>query len=165
MEDQMSCLSSILQLRRRPGVTRAGVLGAAAMIGLVGMAAPSYADVVRVGATLSGTQEVPPVTTKGTGVLTATYDTMTHKLDWTVSYSGLTGTPFAAHFHGPAPAGKNAPIEVVAPNAEKNPIKGNAVLTAKEASDLLSGNMYFNIHTHAHPTGEIRGLIKQMKPS
>jgi hypothetical protein len=126
---------------------------------------PSYAQVVRFAATLSGAQEVPPTSSKGTGMLSASYDETTKKLSWTITYSGLTGTPVAAHFHGPAQPGENAPIEVPAPHAEKNPIQGSAVLTSKEASDILGGKMYFNIHTKAHPAGEIRGQVKEAKPS
>jgi hypothetical protein len=98
-------------------------------------------------------------------MLSASYDETTKKLSWTITYSGLTGTPVAAHFHGPAQPGENAPIEVPAPHAEKNPIQGSAVLTSKEASDILGGKMYFNIHTKAHPAGEIRGQVKEAKPS
>ena len=72
----------------------------------------SKAEVLHYTATLTGPAEAPPTDSKGTGTLTATYDTDTKKLEWTVDYSGLTGPAIAAHFHGPAPVGKAAPIEV-----------------------------------------------------
>jgi hypothetical protein len=140
-------------------------IAGAALAALFLLSTPSYAQVVKFASTLSGAQEVPPTQSKGEGTLTASYDETTRKLSWSVSYSGLTGTPLAAHFHGPTQPGKNAPVEVPAPHAEANPIQGTAVLSAKEASDLLSGNMYFYIHTKAHPGGEIRGQVKQAKPS
>ena len=140
-------------------------IAGAALAAFFLLSTPSYAQVVKFASTLSGAQEVPPTQSKGEGTLTASYDETTKKLSWSVSYSGLTGTPLAAHFHGPAQPGKNASVEVPAPHADKNPIEGTAVLTAKEASDLLSGNMYFNIHTKAHPGGEIRGQVKEAKPS
>lgn len=129
------------------------------------MSAPSFADTLRFGASLTGDKETPPNNTKGTGALTATYDTITKKLTWSVSYQGLTGPAIAAHFHGPAPEGVPADVEVPAPHAEKSPIQGDAVLTDKQAQDLLGGKMYFNIHTNAHREGEIRGQVKQLKPS
>lgn len=159
----MSGFSSILKLEGTSG--RIGAAATAALAVLIATSGPSLAKIIHLGATLSGRQEVPPDNSKGTGTLTGTYDTLTRKLNWSVSYSDLTGTPVAAHFHGPALPGKNGPIEVPAPHADKNPIKGNAVLTAKQAKDLLSGKMYFNIHTKAHPAGEIRGQVSELKAS
>ncbi len=158
----MSCLLSIAEKGRR---MRSLGGAATALAVLLAMTAPSFADPIRFGATLSGAKETPPNDTKGTGTLTATYDTITKKLTWSVSYSGLTGPAIAAHFHGPAPEGKAAPVEVPAPHADKNPIQGDAVLTDKQAQDLMSGNMYFNIHTQAHKAGEIRGQVIQAKAS
>jgi CHRD domain len=145
-------------------VTLASATGAALAATLI-VLAPAFADPIRVGATLSGAQETPPNDSKGTGTLTATYDTTTKKLTWSVSYSGLTGPAIAAHFHGPAPEGKPAGIEVPAPHAEQNPIQGSAVLTDRQAHDLMSGLIYFNIHTNAHKAGEIRGQVKEAKAS
>ncbi len=53
-----------------------------------------------------GFSEVPPNTTGGTGSVTATYDPATKELTWNGTFSGLTGPAMAAHFHGPAEAGK-----------------------------------------------------------
>jgi CHRD domain len=111
-------------------------------------------------ATLNGASEVPPNDTKGTGSVTATYDTGTKKFTYTATYSGLTGPATAAHFHGPAAPGVNAPPVVpVAPTALASPIKGDATLTDAQAADLESGKWYFNVHTAAHGPGEIRGQV------
>lgn len=123
---------------------------------------PLMAETIKLQATLIGAEEVPPTTSKGTGTLNATFDTDTRKLTWSVSYSGLTGTPIAAHFHGPAPVGKNAPIEVPATDVDQNPITGSATLTESQAKDLLDGNVYFNIHTEANKPGEIRGQVEKV---
>jgi CHRD domain len=77
-------------------------------------------------ATLTGPAETPPTDSKGTGALTATFDTDTKKLEWTATYSGLTGPAIAAHFHGPAPVGKAAPIEVPLQPPLDSPMKGSA---------------------------------------
>ena len=65
----------------------------------------------------------------------------------------------AAHFHGPAEAGKNAGVAVPIPNAASSPVKGEATLTDAQAADLLGGKYYINIHTAANPGGEIRGQV------
>ena len=110
---------------------------------------------------LTAGAETPPTTSTGTGALTATYDTDTKKLEWTVTYSGLTGPAIAAHFHGPAPAGKPAPIEVPLKAPLDSPMKGSATLTDAQAKDLMDGMMYFNIHTAANKPGEIRGQMEK----
>ena len=104
------------------------------------------------------------MTTAGTGNVVATYDTTTKKLAWTVTYSGLTGTAVAAHFHGPAGPGKDAPVEVPV-NVGPSPLQGSATLTPSQEKDLLDGNVYFNIHTQANPKGEIRGQVSKAEPS
>ena len=59
-------------------------------------------------AALDGKSEVPPNASAGTGTADIDYDPASKKLSWKVTYSGLSGPATAAHFHGPAEAGKNA---------------------------------------------------------
>lgn len=157
----MSCFPPISKMDGRPA--RTAGLAAAALAGLLAMTAPSFAEIVNLTAQLSGAKEVPPTDSKGTGTLTATYDTKTMKLSWSLPYTGLTGPATAAHFHGPAGPGKNAPILVPMTNVETSPITGSAVLTKAQAKDLLGGNVYVNIHTDAHKPGEIRGQVMKAK--
>jgi CHRD domain-containing protein len=124
------------------------------------MVAPK-AEVIHYKATLNGASETPPTTSAGTGSLTATFDTDSKKLEWTADYSGLTGPAIAAHFHGPAPVGKAAPIEVPLQAPLDSPMKGSATLTDAQAKDLMDGMMYFNIHTAANKPGEIRGQMEK----
>jgi hypothetical protein len=122
----------------------------------------SFAAVVNYTATLKGSTEVPPNDSKGTGTVTATYDTASKKFTYTVSYSGLTGPATAAHFHGPAAAGANAPPVIPIPaTALASPIKGDTTLTDAQAADLAAGKWYFNVHTAAHGPGEIRGQVEK----
>ena len=74
-------------------------------------------------------------------------------------YSGLSGPATAAHFHGPAEAGKNAGVAVAIPNATSSPVDGSATLTDAQAADLVAGKYYINVHTAANPGGEIRGQV------
>ena len=109
-------------------------------------------------ARLAGTSEVPPVTTPAVGMLTASFDAGTRTLTWTATYTGLSGPATAAHFHGPAAPGTNAGIVLPFPDAA-SPIQATATLTDAQAADLLAGRWYVNIHTAAHPGGEIRGQV------
>jgi hypothetical protein len=44
-------------------------------------------------------------------------------------------------------------------DARNTPLTGAATLTDAQAADLQAGKWYFNIHTAAHPGGEIRGQV------
>ncbi|MFB6420160.1 MULTISPECIES: CHRD domain-containing protein [Bradyrhizobium] len=123
----------------------------------VAFAVPASAEKLK--ATLDGKSEVPATTTSATGTADLDYDAASKKLSWTVTYSGLSGPATAAHFHGPAEAGKNAGVAVPIPNAASSPVKGEATLTDAQAADLLGGKLYINIHTAANPGGEIRGQV------
>ena len=133
---------------------------AIAFAGAMALATPSMAAMMNFKATLSAKSEVPPNASAGTGEVTATYDTATKKLTWKGSYSDLTGPATAAHFHGPAPAGKNAGVMVpIAPAS--SPLAGSATLTDAQAKALMDGDMYVNVHTAANKGGEIRGQLKK----
>jgi hypothetical protein len=107
---------------------------------------------------LAGGSEVPANDSKGVGKVEATLDTKTKAFSYSVTYSGLTGPATMAHFHGPAAPGANAPPVIVVKNLA-SPMKGTAVLTDGQIADLQAGRWYFNIHTSAHPGGEIRGQL------
>jgi hypothetical protein len=98
----------------------------------------------------------PPNLTTGKGTVSATL-TKTKAFTYNATYAGLTGPAVAAHFHGPAVLGANAPPTVPNP---ANPIAGAATLTDAQIADLQVGKWYFNVHTAAHPGGEIRGQLK-----
>ena len=76
----------------------------------------------------------------------ATLDTDTKEFTYDVTYSGLTGPAVAAHFHGPAAPGVNAP-PVIVMTTLTSPISGSATLTDAQIADLEAGKWYFNVHT------------------
>ncbi len=109
--------------------------------------------------TLSGASEVPPNSSPATGKVEAKLDKKSQMLKWTVTYSGLTGPATAGHFHGPAMAGSNAGVALPFTGSVASPIKGQAKLTDAQMADLMAGKWYANIHTAAHPGGEIRAQL------
>jgi hypothetical protein len=120
----------------------------------------AHADTVALKADLEPSSEVPPRVSHGHGMLNATFDTSSHSLQWTITYEGLGSATTAAHFHGPAPVGQNAKVQIpIQKNALASPITGSAQLTEEQVTDLMAGQWYFNIHTVENPTGEIRGQI------
>jgi hypothetical protein len=134
-------------------------LGALLVAALATAGAPAFAEILTYAATLNGKSEVPPTDLKQAGSVEATYDTDSRKLTWTVIYSGLSGPPTMAHFHGPAKAGANAAPVITLASPLASPIKGEATLTPEQANDLKNGLWYLNIHTAQHPPGEVRGQL------
>jgi hypothetical protein len=139
-------------------------------------------------ATLSGANEVPPVTDTdagGVAVYRLSADGMT--LRYTLVVVNLTTPPVAAHIHAPAPPGVNA--SVVAFLLPPNPRSSCAQVTATvlrcvgeitaanlvgplaghPLSDLIAimadGNSYTNVHTTRHTGGEIRGQNDPLLPA
>jgi hypothetical protein len=138
---------------------RTGLIGLAATAALFA-AGVTGAATLHFTTNLKGADEVPPNTTIGTGHVSAALDTATKTLTYKVTYSGLTGPATMAHFHGPAAPGVNAPVVVPVPtSALANPMAGSAKLDDGQIADLEAGKWYFNIHTAAHPGGEIRGQL------
>ena len=101
----------------------------------------------------------PGIASSGKGMATASLDTTTKTLTWTVDYSGLSGPATAAHIHGPADPGANAGIVVPFTGNLASPIKGSATLTDAQIAQLEAGKWYVNIHTAANRGGEIRGQV------
>ena len=133
------------------------MLATLALGATIAFAGPAFAEKMK--ATLDGKAEVPPNTSAGKGTADIDYDAATKKLSWKVTYSGLSGPATAAHFHGPAEAGKNAGVKVPIPNATSSPAEGSATLTDDQIADLTAGKYYINVHTAANPGGEIRGQV------
>lgn len=135
------------------------LIGASLAVTAMFAIAPAYAEVQNYTAVLNAASEVPANDSKGTGTLTATYDTASKKLTYSVTYKDLSGPATMAHFHGPADAKTNAPVVVPAKDVATSPIKGEATLTDAQAADLTGGKWYFNIHTDKVKPGEIRGQV------
>ena len=133
------------------------MLATLALGATIALAGPAFAEKMKV--TLDSKSEVPPNTSAGTGTADVDYDAASKTLTWKLTYSGLSGPATAAHFHGPAEAGKNAGVKVPIPNATASPAEGSATLTDEQAADLTAGKYYVNIHTAANPGGEIRGQV------
>jgi hypothetical protein len=143
-----------VSFRRTVPIISVAILG-----GAMG-AAPLNGDVYTYRFDLDASQEVPPNNSIGTGQAIVSLDTDTGELTWSVRYQDLTGTATAAHFHGPAPRGTNAGIQVGLDHTQ-NPIEGSTSISSAQMDQLLDGLWYINIHTQMFPGGEIRGQVDQ----
>jgi hypothetical protein len=112
---------------------------------------------------MSGSQEVPPVTTTATGTITATLNGARDLLSYTVTWSGLSGSVTNSHFHtGLAnQAGGVTEGVTLSTTASSGSHSGTWAIPSTSVADLLAGKIYFNIHTAANSGGEIRGALLQ----
>lgn len=112
----------------------------------------------------NGAQEAPTrVATTATGSISGTYNKDNNALNYTITWTGLTGgNPSAMHFHGPADpgiaAGVRLPITGFTP-AAAGTISGTATLDDTQEEELVNGLWYYNIHNATYPAGEIRGQV------
>lgn len=115
-------------------------------------------------ANLKGLSEVPAVSTpaKGLAVFGLSDDDST--LSVNAIFEGLKDSITAAHLHSAA-AGANGPVVVnLTEGISGNSVFGKVVigkLTDANAflDALVKGNVYLNVHTRAHASGEIRGQL------
>ena len=128
----------------------------AAAVLVIGSSHPALAQDVQV--MLSGSQEVPPVTSSGSGS-----GTISIRDDKTVSGSvtttGVTGT--MAHIHN-GTAGKNGPVVIPLTKTGDNgwAVPPGAKLTDAQYAAFKAGDLYDNVHSAQHHGGEIRGQLK-----
>ncbi len=114
------------------------------------------------GATLSGAQEVPAVSTTATGNYSANFDKTTKVLNYTVTYQGLT--PTMGHIHSVTAAtaeGNTGGVSIPFATTITTPLVGQATLTQTQQDEMYANRTYANLHTTANPGGEIRGNIRK----
>jgi hypothetical protein len=100
------------------------------------------------------------VDTGASGQAELEVDVVDGAISGTLEITGMT--PTVAHIHV-GHAGSNGPILIHLEQDSADPtrfdVPMNAALTAAEVELLLNGGLYLNVHSDAHPPGEVRGQI------
>lgn len=132
----------------------AGILAASA-IALTFCAGLATADELKF--KLSGDQEVPPVSTQAQGNGEMSVD-KEMAVSGKVMTSGIMGS--AAHIHR-GKAGANGPVIVsLSKHGDSDwMVPAGATLSPADYQAYLDGGLYVNVHSAAHPGGEIRGQL------
>ena len=112
---------------------------------------------VEVKVTLTGANEVPPVTTSAgaSGTFNIGDD---GSVSGSIRTHDIAGT--MAHIHKGA-VGKNGPVVVkLEKDGDTFKVPAGAKLDAEQLADFKAGDLYVNVHSEAHKGGEIRGQLK-----
>lgn len=107
---------------------------------------------------LSGSQEVPPVATSGSGSGTITVGE-DKSVSGSVTTTGVNGV--AAHIHMGAP-GKNGGVIIPLTKSGESTwsVPAGAKLTDAQYAAYKAGDLYVNVHSPTHKGGEVRGQLK-----
>ena len=109
------------------------------------------------GVKLSGSQEVPAVSSmaSGSGAIMVAADKL---VSGSITTMGIEGK--AAHIHQGA-MGANGPVVVPLTKTGDNTwsVPAGAKLTDAQYAAYQAGGMYVNVHSAANPGGEIRGQL------
>ncbi len=129
------------------------LLAAFSLAACAGMASGGKA----VNVTLSGDQEVPPVSVPGTGSGTIKVAD-DGSVSGSVTTTGVQG--IMAHIHQGA-KGKNGPVIIpLQKNGDTYTVPAGAKLTAAQLEAFKAGDLYVNVHTPAHKGGEVRAQLE-----
>jgi CHRD domain len=129
------------------------LLGTLALAGCAGMMSGGKTVPV----TLSGAQEVPPVSVpgSGTGSFTVGDD---GSVQGNVTTTGVPGT--MAHIHI-GPRGQNGPVIIpLAKNGDTYTTPAGAKLTDAQMQAFKAGNLYVNVHSERNKGGEVRAQLQ-----
>ena len=107
---------------------------------------------------LSGDREVPPVVTTATATSDIVVGT-DRSVHGGVQTTGIEGT--AAHIHVGAP-GVNGPVAVTLTKTQPGhwSVPDGTKFTAEQYESFKVGNLYINVHSADHASGEIRAQLK-----
>ena len=116
-------------------------------------------------AALDGLQEVPLNFSNGKGTCTIVLNAAQTQITVNCTYTGLSTNAVAAHIHGNAAPGVNAPVLfgfTGVPSATSGSIGPlTFAVTPTQVGDMRAHRYYVNIHSSFLPGGEIRGQVKQ----
>jgi hypothetical protein len=140
-----------------------GVLAVAAAIALAGCAEmrskmPDWMPGSgAISVKLTGAEEVPPVSTAGTG--SGSFRIADDgNISGSVTTKDVPGT--MAHIHLGA-RGKNGPVIVpLTKNGDTYSVPEGKQLTSAQLQAFKEGNLYVNVHSNQHKGGEVRGQLQ-----
>ncbi len=112
-------------------------------------------------AALSGSAQVPPVATTGTGQVAVTVDSTNMRAAANINVSGLAATGAEMASGAAGVVGSTLATLTVDANDPNHYLNEAITLTSADLASFTNGLWYGNVSTVAHPAGELRGQIAQ----
>ena len=130
-------------------------------------------------ADLSGAEEVPPVSTDTTGTAKFKADQDHTEIEFTLDLDNATDIlgiagghlhcapvgvngPVVAFLAGPAPGGFDGSLQIRGTLTQDNVINDSCGATIDDLVQAMrDGSVYVNVHSVAHPGGEVRGQVHE----
>lgn len=116
-------------------------------------------------AQLTGANQAPPVTTKGSGTVEGNYNAKTKviTLDLKWSLGNTADTTIMGHIHKGA-VGVSGPVVIPFTGLPSGATDQqfnftSQPLTTEQETDLKAGNYYVNLHSNTDPGGELRAQL------
>jgi hypothetical protein len=142
------------KLGKRRLIAAMAIMAAATVLGACTSMGPTSAMSNTQEVALSGANEVPPITSPMSGTATVTINP-DRTVSVKVTVTGMAAT--ASHIHE-GPPGTIGPVIVPFTKTGDNTFASaqGAKLTEAQYAAYKAGNLYVNVHSAAHPVGEIR---------
>jgi Cu/Zn superoxide dismutase len=134
-----------------------------ALVVVAGAVARPTAARIQVATTMTAGEETPTpsgdvANARGRFSGTLTRSGAGATLQWSLTFSGLTGAAIAAHIHTAA-RGVAGPVSVPLCGPCETGASGTANIDATVLASILAGRTYVNVHTRTNAPGEIRGQL------
>lgn len=115
---------------------------------------------------LSGGEETPPVATAAGGFAAVSLMPDFSSISVSAITNGLSGVISGTHFHKGGLGNAGGVVLNLSPGIDSNvvmmTVTDAAMITPDLINDLLTGNIYLNVHTAGFPAGEIRGQVYRL---
>ena len=98
----------------------------------------------------------PHDTTRAYGMVTGTYNSLSHYFDYSIHWDSLSSLPIAIHINDKDSIMIGLPVF---PRVLSDSVSGTAIISSEQAADLSSGYVFVMIHTIKYPYGEIMASI------
>jgi hypothetical protein len=134
---------------------RSRIAGLTALL-VASIAAGSLASAEDLKVKLTGAQESPAVATSatGTGTITVRDD---KSVSGSVKTTGIKGT--MAHVHLGSKGKNGPPIISLVQSGDAWSVPAGSKLSDDQYKSFKAGDLYINVHSDAHPDGEIRAQL------
>lgn len=114
-------------------------------------------NILSISTTLSAEQMVPAVDSTASGSASFSVNLDSGAITGSVTYQDIV--PTIAHIHRAYAGANGGPVVTLASQGNNYVVPDGSVLDQDSLAALQAGELYINLHSASHPSGEIRGQL------